>query len=69
MLDDAWTIAKDSGVALAFVGLNGSQVGEVHDRSTIQLPESATPCRGPERAEGVLEILFIGITGALRQAQ
>ena len=32
-------VARDSDVALVFVGLNGSQEGEGHDRSAIDLPE------------------------------
>ncbi len=39
MLAEAEKIAKDSDVALVFVGLNGSQEGEGHDRSDIVLPE------------------------------
>ena len=36
---EAEKVVKDSDVALVFVGLNGSQEGEGHDRSTIDLPE------------------------------
>ena len=36
---DAEKIAKDSDAVLVFVGLNGSQEGEGHDRSAIDLPE------------------------------
>ena len=39
MLAEAEKAAKDSEVALVFVGLNGSQEGEGHDRSVIDLPE------------------------------
>jgi len=39
LLAEAERIAKDSDLALVFVGLNGSQEGEGHDRSTIDLPE------------------------------
>jgi beta-glucosidase len=39
MLDEAIKVAKDSDVVLVFIGLNGSQEGEGHDRSTIELPE------------------------------
>jgi len=39
MLAEAEKAAKDSDVALVFVGLNGSQEGEGHDRSAIDLPE------------------------------
>jgi beta-glucosidase len=39
MRAEAEKLAKDSDVALVFVGLNGSQEGEGHDRSTIDLPE------------------------------
>jgi beta-glucosidase len=39
MLAAAESLAKDSDVALVFVGLNGSQEGEGHDRSAIDLPE------------------------------
>jgi beta-glucosidase len=39
MLAEAEKAAKDSEVALVFVGLNGSQEGEGHDRSAIDLPE------------------------------
>ena len=40
MLAEAERVAKDSDVALVFVGLNGSQEGEGHDRSAIDLPET-----------------------------
>jgi len=40
MLAEAEKIAKDSDVTLVFVGLNGTQEGEGHDRSAIELPES-----------------------------
>lgn len=39
MLADAEKVAKDADVVLVFAGLNGSQEGEGHDRSTIELPE------------------------------
>ena len=39
LLAEAEKVVKDSDVALVFVGLNGSQEGEGHDRSTIDLPE------------------------------
>jgi beta-glucosidase len=39
LLAEAQKIAKNSDVALVFVGLNGSLEGEGHDRSTIDLPE------------------------------
>ena len=39
MLAEAEKVAKDSDVTLVFVGLNGSQEGEGHDRSAIDLPE------------------------------
>ena len=39
MLAEAEKVVKDSDVALVFVGLNGSQEGEGHDRSAIDLPE------------------------------
>ena len=39
MLAEAEMVVKDSDVALVFVGLNGSQEGEGHDRSDILLPE------------------------------
>ena len=39
MLAQAEKVAKDSDVALVFVGLNGSQEGEGHDRTAIDLPE------------------------------
>jgi len=39
MLAEAERVAKDSDVALVFVGLNGSQEGEGHDRIAIDLPE------------------------------
>jgi beta-glucosidase len=39
MLADAEKVAKDSDAVLVFVGLNGSQEGEGHDRSAIVLPE------------------------------
>ena len=38
-LAEAEKVAKDSDVALLFVGLNGSIEGEGHDRSDIYLPE------------------------------
>ncbi len=40
MLAEAEKTAKDSDVALVFVGLNGTQEGEGHDRAAIELPES-----------------------------
>jgi beta-glucosidase len=40
MLAEAEKIAKDADVALLFVGLNGTQEGEGHDRSAIELPET-----------------------------
>jgi beta-glucosidase len=40
LLAEAEKVAKDSDVALVFVGLNGSQEGEGHDRSDINLPET-----------------------------
>jgi len=39
MLAEAGKVAKDSDVTLVFAGLNGSQEGEGHDRSAIELPE------------------------------
>ena len=39
MLAEAEKIARDSDVALLFVGLNGTQEGEGHDRTAIELPE------------------------------
>jgi len=39
LLAEAEKVAKDSDVALVFVGLNGSLEGEGHDRSDINLPE------------------------------
>jgi beta-glucosidase len=39
MLAEAEKVARESDVALVFVGLNGSQEGEGHDRSAIDLPE------------------------------
>ena len=39
LLAHAEGVARDSDVALVFVGLNGSQEGEGHDRSAIDLPE------------------------------
>jgi len=39
LLAEAVKVAKDSDVALVFVGLNGAIEGEGHDRSTIDLPE------------------------------
>jgi beta-glucosidase len=39
MLAEAEKVAQDSDVALVFAGLNGSQEGEGHDRSAIDLPE------------------------------
>jgi beta-glucosidase len=40
LLAEAEKIAKDSDVALLFVGLNGTLEGEGHDRSEINLPET-----------------------------
>jgi beta-glucosidase len=40
MLTQAEQVAKDSDVAIVFVGLNGSQEGEGHDRSAIELPDT-----------------------------
>ncbi len=39
LLAEAEKVAKDSDVALVFVGLNGSLEGEGHDRSDINPPE------------------------------
>jgi beta-glucosidase len=39
LLADAEKVARDSDAVLVFVGLNGSQEGEGHDRSAIVLPE------------------------------
>ena len=39
LLANAERVARESDVALVFVGLNGSQEGEGHDRSAIDLPE------------------------------
>ena len=39
MLAEAEKVATDCDVALVFAGLNGSQEGEGHDRSAIDLPE------------------------------
>ncbi|MGD0580569.1 MAG: glycoside hydrolase family 3 C-terminal domain-containing protein, partial [Bryobacteraceae bacterium] len=39
LLAEAEKAAKESEVALVFVGLNGTQEGEGHDRSDIALPE------------------------------
>jgi beta-glucosidase len=39
MLAEAEKVARESDVTLVFVGLNGSQEGEGHDRSAIDLPE------------------------------
>jgi beta-glucosidase len=40
LLAEAERVAKESDVALLFVGLNGSQEGEGHDRTDIYLPET-----------------------------
>jgi len=40
MLAEAEKVARDSDVVLVFVGLNGTQEGEGHDRAAIELPES-----------------------------
>ncbi|HWC97456.1 MAG TPA: glycoside hydrolase family 3 C-terminal domain-containing protein [Candidatus Sulfopaludibacter sp.] len=40
MLAEAEKLARESDVALVFVGLNGTQEGEGHDRSAIELPEA-----------------------------
>jgi beta-glucosidase len=40
LVAEAENIAKDSDVALLFVGLNGTLEGEGHDRSEINLPET-----------------------------
>jgi beta-glucosidase len=40
LIAEAEKAAKESDVALVFVGLNGSQEGEGHDRSDINLPET-----------------------------
>jgi beta-glucosidase len=40
ILAEAEKLAKESDVAVVFVGLNGSQEGEGHDRSAIELPET-----------------------------
>ena len=39
LLANAEGVARESDVALVFVGLNGSQEGEGHDRSAIDLPQ------------------------------
>lgn len=40
LLDEAKKTVQDADVVLAFVGLNSSQEGEGHDRSSIDLPET-----------------------------
>jgi beta-glucosidase len=40
LLAEAEKAARDSDVAIVCVGLNGSQEGEGHDRSAIELPET-----------------------------
>ncbi len=40
LLTQAEQVAKDSDVAIVFVGLNGSQEGEGHDRAAIELPDT-----------------------------
>ena len=40
LIAEAEKIARDSDVAIVCVGLNGSQEGEGHDRSAIELPET-----------------------------
>jgi beta-glucosidase len=40
ILTQAEQVAKDSDIAIVFVGLNGSQEGEGHDRATIELPDT-----------------------------
>ncbi|MEO8592618.1 MAG: glycoside hydrolase family 3 C-terminal domain-containing protein [Candidatus Solibacter sp.] len=40
MLAEAEKVAKEADVALLFVGLNGTQEGEGHDRTAIELPET-----------------------------
>ena len=40
LLAEAEKVARDSDVAIVYVGLNGSQEGEGHDRSAIELPET-----------------------------
>ncbi len=39
LLSEAEKVAKDSDVAIVFVGINGQLEGEGHDRTTIELPE------------------------------
>ncbi len=40
LIAEAEEVAKDSDVAIVCVGLNGSQEGEGHDRTAIELPET-----------------------------
>jgi len=40
LIAEAEEVAKDSDVAVVCVGLNGSQEGEGHDRTAIELPET-----------------------------
>jgi beta-glucosidase len=40
LLAEAEQVAKDSGVVIVCVGLNGSQEGEGRDRTAIELPET-----------------------------
>jgi beta-glucosidase len=40
MLAEAGKVAKEADVVIVCVGLNGSQEGEGHDRTTIELPET-----------------------------
>jgi beta-glucosidase len=40
LIAEAEKVAKDSDVAIVCVGLNGSQEGEGHDRTAIELPET-----------------------------
>ena len=40
LIGEAEKVARDSDVAIVCVGLNGSQEGEGHDRTAIELPET-----------------------------
>ncbi|HUB78699.1 MAG TPA: glycoside hydrolase family 3 C-terminal domain-containing protein [Bryobacteraceae bacterium] len=70
MLAEAERVVKASGVALVFVGLNGSLEGEGHDRSAIDLPEPQESLVKAMTATGkpVVVILTSGSAVAINSA-
>ncbi|MDR3719702.1 MAG: glycoside hydrolase family 3 C-terminal domain-containing protein [Bryobacteraceae bacterium] len=71
MLAEAVKAAKESDVTLVFVGLNGTQEGEGHDRSGIALPESQEALVKAMIATGkpVVVVLTSGSAVAINSAE